>query len=348
MAGRLKPLLLVLLAGALVAAVIARTTPLLAAPHHTAVSPAVQTVTLGMGYVPSVQFAPFYVAEQRGYYRQAGLNVNFSYGSSPNLLQLVGAGRDEFAIADGTDAISASAGGIPITYVVTLYQKLPVAIFALKKSGIHTAANLRGKSIGVPGRFGSTYVGLLAALHAAHLSSSDVTIKTIGFTQAESVVKGTVDSAVGYSNNEPVLLTRHGYGVQTIEVGAATDLVGPGIVAGRTLIARNPGLVHRFVQATLRGLAAAIADPAMAFAAARRVHGLTTLRGRDVADQYAVLLRSITFWHSAATRLHGLGYADPAQWHRSVRTLAAIGQVSHQPGLSSLVTNRFSAGAARR
>ncbi|GAC1323706.1 MAG: ABC transporter substrate-binding protein [Chloroflexota bacterium] len=317
-------------------------------PHTAPMSAGTRTVTLGMGYVPSVQFAPFYVAEQRGYYRQAGITVNFSYGVSPNLLQLVGAGRDEFAIADGTDTIAASANGIPITNVLTLYHHLPVAIFALSKSGIHTIRDLRGKSIGVPGRFGSTYVGLLAALRSAGLGPRDVTIRAINFTQAESVVKGSVDAAVGYSTNEPVLLQRHGYRVNTIETGIATNLVGPGVVAGRSLLARDPGLVRRFVQATLRGLADTIANPAMAFAAARQVHGLSTLRGQDVADQYAVLLRSIKFWHNAATKKHGLGYADTAQWRQSLQTLGAIGQVPRRPNLARLVTNRFSRGAVKR
>src|SRR5919197_1469541 len=77
-------------------------------PSHTTAEPraastSLRTVTIGMGYIPSVQFAPFYVADQRGYYRQAGLKVTFDYARSPDLLQLVGAGRVGLAIADGTD-----------------------------------------------------------------------------------------------------------------------------------------------------------------------------------------------------------------------------------------------------
>src|SRR5947209_13617536 len=94
-----------------------------------------RTVTLGVGYVPSVQFAPFYVAAAKGYYRQAGLDVRFSYGFSPNLLQLVGAGRDDFAIGDGTDTIIARSQGIPVTSIATMYQRLPVAVFSLQKIG---------------------------------------------------------------------------------------------------------------------------------------------------------------------------------------------------------------------
>src|SRR5437764_98233 len=158
-----------------------------------AAAPSLRTVTIGMGFTPNVQFAPFYVADQRGYYRQAGLKVNFNYANSPTLLELVGAGSMSLAIADGTDAIAAVAKGVPIVYVMAEYQRFPVAIFSLARRHIRSVAGLRGKTIGVPGRYGATYAGLLAALHAAGLRPSDVKIQTIKYTQVESVAAGKVD-----------------------------------------------------------------------------------------------------------------------------------------------------------
>lgn len=308
---------------------------------------ALRTVTLGMGYIPSVQFAPFYVADQKGYYRKAGLKVTFNYSLSPNLLQLVAAGKVDFANADGTDAIAAVAQGLPLEYVMAEYQRFPVAIFALSKSGIHSVAGLRGKTIGVPGRYGATYVGLLAALHAAGLRPGDVTIRSIGYTQVESVAAGKVDAAVGYSVNEPVILARRGYKVTSLQVSDVANLVSPGVVAGRSLVTHDPALVRAFVQATLHGLADTIANPRAAFAMARTVNGLTTLHGSDVGDNYAVLLRATAFWHGSATRMHGLGYADPAQWRASTAILRSIGAIAHAPAPVSLYSNTFVAGAPK-
>lgn len=321
---------------------------LLGLPAGTAHSAQLRSVTLGVGYVPNVQFAPFYVAAARGYYRQEGLDVRFSYGFSPNLLQLVGAGREDFAIGDGTDTIAAVAQGIPVSAVATMYQRLPVAVFSLRKSGIRTLAGLRGKRLGIPGRFGSSYAALLASLHLHGLQPSSVTLQTIGYTQAQSVVQGKVDAAVGYSTNEPVVLERHGYRLNVLEIGALSGLVGAGLVAGNTVIAREPGVVRGFVRATLRGLADTIDHPQAAFAVSRRVRGLNTLRGADVGDQYAVLVRSMAFWHDAGTRVHGLGYGKPAQWAASIRLLRTVGQIAHTPSLASVVTNRFAQGAPAR
>jgi NitT/TauT family transport system substrate-binding protein len=341
-----RRLILALSLAVLMALVAAHVAGATAGPR--AASTSLRTVTIGMGYIPSVQFAPFYVADQRGYYRRAGLKVAFNYASSPNLLELVGAGRMAMAIADGTDAIAAVAQGVPIVYVMAEYQRFPVAIFSLARSHIRSVADLRGKTIGVPGRYGATYVGLLAALHAAGLRPSDVKIQTIGYTQVESVAARKVDAAVGYSPNEPVLLARHGRTVNTIEVSAVANLVAPGVVAGRSLITHDPTLVRAFVQATLHGMADAIANPHLAFTMALRVPGLTTLHGPDAADQYAVLLHTIAFWHSRATRAHGLGYADPMQWRTSVRILHAIGQLPQMPEPATLYTNTFVSGSTRR
>ena len=313
------------------------------APH------ALRAITLGMGFVPNVQFAPFYVADRRGYYRQAGLQVTFLYGSSPDLLELTATGHDDFAIADGTDVLAAAAQGVPVTDVMTLYQRLPIALFALTSKNIRRVSDLRGKTVGLPGRYGSSYVALLAALRMAGLRPDrDVTLSPVGYNQAVSVQGGKVDAAVDYSNNGPVILARHGLKIDTLQIGAMTNLVGPGVVAGRSLIARDPRLAQAFVQATLRGLAATIADPRAAFAIARTAKGLPPLRGSDAGDQYAVLQSTIPFWRDAATRAHGLGYADPAQWRASARTLQAIGQLPHVPSIDdTLVTDRFSAGAAK-
>jgi len=327
--------------------------PLFAAAKIQAARPAsapraLRTITLGMGYIPNVQFAPFYVADQRGYYRQAGLRVDFAYGASPNQLELVGTGRVTFAIADGTDVIAASAQGVPVTSVMTMYQRLPVAVFALAGKNIRRVSDLRGKTVGVAGRYGSSYAALLAALRLAGLRPDrDVTIKSIGFNQAVSVQSGKVDAAVDYSNNGPVILARHGVKIDTLQIGTITNLVGPGVIAGRALIAQNPSLVRAFVQATLRGLAATIKDPRAAFAIARIARGLPPLRGSDVADQYAVLQSTLPFWHDAVTRAHGLGYADPAQWSESARTLQEIGQIAHAPATHALIANGFSVGAAK-
>jgi NitT/TauT family transport system substrate-binding protein len=111
----------------------------------TAPSEGVVDLKVGLGYIPSVQFAPFYLADQKGYYRQAGLEVTFENKIDPDLVTLVGQGALDLGVADGTSVIPAVSQGIPIRYVSTIYGTFPSIVFAKTSSGITSAADLAGK-----------------------------------------------------------------------------------------------------------------------------------------------------------------------------------------------------------
>ena len=121
-------------------------------------------LVVGLGYIPSVQFAPFYLAHQAGYYADAGLSVEFQNKIDPDLITLVGQGTIDVGIGDGTSVIPAVSQGIPIRYIATLYGQFPNIVFAKASSGITTAADLAGKKIGTPGRYGSGWIMLQAML----------------------------------------------------------------------------------------------------------------------------------------------------------------------------------------
>ncbi len=96
-------------------------------------SPSPATVTplkVGLGYIPSVQFAQFYYAQQQGYYRDAGLDVTFENAIDPDLIRKTGLGTVDISLADGTSLIPAVSQGIPVKYVATIYARFPNVVFA--------------------------------------------------------------------------------------------------------------------------------------------------------------------------------------------------------------------------
>ena len=105
-------------------------------------------LVVGLGYIPSVQFAQFYLAQQNGYYADAGLDVEFQNKIDPDLITLVGQGAIDVGIGDGTSVIPAVSQGIPVAYIATIYGKFPNVVFAKDSSGIKTAADLKGKKSG--------------------------------------------------------------------------------------------------------------------------------------------------------------------------------------------------------
>jgi NitT/TauT family transport system substrate-binding protein len=271
---------------------------------------------VGLGYLPSVQFAQFYRAQQQGYYRDAGLDVTFQHEIDPNLITLLGQGAVDVGIADGTSIIPAVAQSIPVRYAATIYAQFPSIVMAGSASGIHTAADLRGKSLGIPGTYGSSWIMLQALLSSAGLVPTDLTIKTYpAYGQAIGLQQGQVQAATGFRNNEPVQLGLQGFQTTMLTVDGIVPLPGPGLVVGQSTLAAKSAAIKAFVAATLRAMREIIADPQAGLADAIAV---VPDLGNDRATQLAVLNATIEMWQSTYTAAHGLGAIDMDAWQRSL------------------------------
>nr|MBA2382969.1 ABC transporter substrate-binding protein [Chloroflexota bacterium] len=110
-------------------------------------------LTVGLGYIPSVQFAAFYRADQADYYTAEGLDVTFQNEIDANLIPKVGQGTVDIGLADGTSVIPAVSQGVPIRYLATIYGQFPSIVFAKASSGIVDADGLVGKKLGIPGKY---------------------------------------------------------------------------------------------------------------------------------------------------------------------------------------------------
>lgn len=299
-------------------------------------APKLTSVTVAMGYIPNVQFAPFYVAIAKGYYRRLGLDVHLQYGIEPNLLSLASAGKVDFVNSGGDEVLTAGAHGSHVTYVLTQYSRFPAALFSLQKAGIRRLRDLRGKTIGIPGAFGASYVGLLALLQTAAIPLSSVSLEYINFTQVPSVAHHKVDAAVGYANNEPIKLRQEGYRVQEFDIYHWVNLAGAGIAAGNTLIARHRALVQAFVRATVQGMRDTLRNPNEAFRISEQAVPEIKVQQRE---NRAVLTRSLDFWRPE--KGHPLGWVHPQIWTRTAQLLYRFKQIPHPVSASRFYTNRF-------
>ena len=294
------------------------------APSSASPTPAPEPVklTVGLGYSPNVQFAQFYLAQQAGYYREAGLDVTFQNKIDPELITLVGQGAVDVAIADGTSLIPAVSQGIPVRYVATIYAKFPNVVFAKASSGIATTADLRGRKIGTPGKYGSGWIMLQALLGSAGLTTDDVKIVLYpDYGQLVGVQQDQVDAATGFANNEPVQLARSGAEPVILRVDDVVPLQGNGLIAGTKTIEAKRDALARFIAATLRAMDDIAADPHKGLDAA-----ITTVPelGKDRDVQLAVLEATIDGWQNALTAKQGLGAVDRDGWAKSIDFIAGL------------------------
>jgi putative riboflavin transport system substrate-binding protein len=289
-------------------------------------SPSVGTTPLvvGLGFTPSVQFAPFYLADQAGYYRDAGLTVTFQNQIDPNLITLVGQGSIDVGLADGTSVVPAVSQGITIKYLATVYGQFPSIVFAKTSSGIATAADLKGKRIGIPGLYGSSWIMLQALLGSANLTPADVTIDQYPeFGQGAALAQDQVDAATGFANNEPVQAQLAGTPVTVLHVDQAIHLPGPGFIAGTTTLAAKRTAITAFIAATFRAMREIASDPTKGLEAA--VTAVPEL-GQKRATAEAVLDATIAAW-KAPNGTGVFGAIDRAGWQATIDYMTTLGMV---------------------
>jgi putative hydroxymethylpyrimidine transport system substrate-binding protein len=226
------------------------------------------TVTLDGWRGP--QAAGILVASTRGYFVEAGLHVTILHPGAPSFsIHYVVSGADDFGVTHEPEAVLAKEKGAPIVIVGSLISQPTAAMIWLKKSKINSIADLKGKTIAIPGYpFQKKF--LQSALAQGGLKLSDVKVKDLGYEAVSALASGRVDALFGGSWNlegaeleaqglEPVI-TR----VEKLGVPPYDELV---VVARRDRVAKEPQLIRDFMSAVIRGTAAAIEDPEEVFKA---------------------------------------------------------------------------------
>jgi NitT/TauT family transport system substrate-binding protein len=296
--------------------------------------PALTVIRLPMGYIPNVQFAPFYVAVEKGYFKQAGIEIQFDYKSETDGVALVGANELQFSLVSGEQVLLARAQGLPVVYVMAWWQDYPVAVASMPEQGIHSPADLKGKKIGLPGLYGASYVGLRALLNAGGLSEEDVTLDSVGYNQIEALVSGRDQAVVIYANNEPFQLEAQGYKVDVLRVADYVPLASNGLLSNEKTIAENPELVRKLVQATLKGVAYSLNYPNDAFEICKNyVEGLD---GTNQDVQKKVFIATLEFWKTDKP-----GFSKPEAWENMQKVLLDMGMLTQSLDLSNAYTNAF-------
>jgi NitT/TauT family transport system substrate-binding protein len=291
-------------------------------------------IRLPMGYIPNVQFAPFYVASEMGFFQEAGLEIEFDYNFETDAVALVASGERPFAVVSGEQVLLARAQGLPVVYIVAWYQEYPVAVVAKQETGINELSDLTGRRIGLPGLFGANYIGLRALLSFAGISEQEVTLDVIGYNQVEALTVDQEDAVVVYTNNEPVQLEARGYEISTIAVSDYLQLPSNGLITNEDTLRNNPELVSQMVASMLRGIRYASTYPDEAYEICLKY--VENLAEADQTIQREILDVSIQIW--SAERL---GYSQPEAWENMQQVLLEMGLLQTPLNLEEAYTNEF-------
>lgn len=288
-------------------------------------------VVIGLTYTPDVQFAPFYVAEAKGYYEESGAEVTLRHhGSSESLFGALEAGEEDLVVAGGDEMLQARSAGVPVVSVGALYEDYPAVLIVPADSPIEGPEDLAGHSIGLPGPYGQNYFFLLTLLAEAGLTEAQAEVEYIGFTQQAALSAGHVDSVIGFANNDLVQFTHAGLPVRAI-TPAEMPLAGSGIGAHEDV---DGDALAAVLAATYRGIQDVIDDPQGAVEiAAEHVPGLAEASAREAA--LATLEATIELYGAAD------GRQDPALWEQMAAFMADHDLLEGEVDPAAAMTNEF-------
>ncbi len=278
-----------------------------------------EQVKLAIGYIPNVQFTPLYVGMNKGYYRDAGINLKIEYGFGIDIFSLLQAGKIDLGLSDSDQLIVAGSKGMGLSAVFQYYQKYPVAIVA-KKGVVDSPAQFVGKTIGVPEEFGTSYIGL--KLFLAHYGlTGKVKIQKIGYTQIPALMSDKVDGAVVFTTNETVKLKEMGVAFNEWDVKDFSDMVGSSFISSNRDIAARGAVLNRFFQATKKAMNFIASNPSAAVDIAMKyIDGVD--QGQKTFLENSLLATSDLFKSSA-----GFGHLDPNTYRYSIQKLQTLGLI---------------------
>jgi NitT/TauT family transport system substrate-binding protein len=219
--------------------------------------------SLRLKWLPQAQFAGFYVALAKGYYKEAGIDLAINPGG-PNLLteNLVASGADTFGLSGGTDSVLAGVEkGLPIVSIGVAHQITPFVFVARKDGPIKTLKDFEGKKV-TAWFTGANYV-LLGMLANAGVDRSKVDLQP----QQVSVtpfVNGDIDVITATRYNE-LWSIRDRMGADKLQLFVAEDsgITFPRdtLIVSRETALKQPELVKGFLRASIRGWREAMANP---------------------------------------------------------------------------------------
>jgi NitT/TauT family transport system substrate-binding protein len=281
---------------------------------------ALDNVTLITDFGFNGRHAYFFVAIEKGYYKDADLEVKVVRGQgSVDAIRQVGANNAIVGFADAGSLVLARGNDqIPVKLVSIVYARPPQAIFCREDSGLKQPKDLEGASIANPAG-GATVDMFPIYARAAGFDAGKVKWIVAGSDALPVLLAGNRVPCVGqFTVGEP-LLRRQAAPARLVRFAfadAGVSFYGNGIIATDTTIATRPDIVRRFVAATIRGMQDAFADPEEAGRIMNKYH--------PTVDAVVAKGETEAVAELAQVKGEALGMIDPARIEETIGAVTSV------------------------
>jgi NitT/TauT family transport system substrate-binding protein len=307
--------------------------------HRARAQNALKQVSMALDWVYQGPNVGFMLAQDKGYYREAGLDVTINPGKgSVSTAQLIASKVAQFGFADGYVVGNGVAKGMGIKAIGGIFRRNPAAVVVLADSGINSPKDLEGKSVAITAG-SAQFQQWPAFAKGAGLDTSKIEVVNIdpagvGVALVTGRVPAIAGFAQGYvpsvearSKKETRIFWYADYGVR---------VVSNNIIVQDDLLKSDPELVRAFVVASIKGFLYGRAHPDEAVATVRKY-----LETADPAITRREMELSWKTWVTPNTQGKSLGWSADQDWVETVNVLKQYGGVTTPLSPEMLYTNDF-------
>ncbi|MDM8551376.1 ABC transporter substrate-binding protein [Desulfobacterales bacterium HSG2] len=211
-----------------------------------------QPVTIQLNWVTNVQFAGILMAKERGWYEDAGIDLTIKgWKIGISSIDEVVAGRAQIGVAEGDTLIKAGVNGNALRAIATQFQETPFCLMSKKSLGIETPEQLRGKTVGINSP--ESVVMTKIVLASKRLGYKDIVPVQVGWDIAP-LINDKIDAYAAFMNHDPLYMKEKGYEINIIPAFRyGYDFYSGVCFVTETMIRKQPDLIQKFMDVTLRG-----------------------------------------------------------------------------------------------
>jgi NitT/TauT family transport system substrate-binding protein len=296
-------------------------------------------VTMRLDWLYQGPNAGFLIAQDKGFYEQAGLNVEIGPGKgSGSTTQLVASKAAQFGFADGFVVGNSVSKGMSIKMVAGMFRRNPTAVVVLDESDIKTPKDLEGKTVAIP--TGATqFQQWPAFVKGCGLDAGKIRITNIDPAGSPpALITGQVPAIAGYAQGYVPSVEFRGNKKARIlwYADCGVTAVSNGIIVHTDLIKDDPELIRSFVAASLKGFLYGRAHIDEMAAIVKKFSQATV---PAISRREAEL--SFNTWVTPNTAGKPLGWMSDKDWDETVAVLKQYGGVTTPLEATQLYTNEF-------
>ncbi len=299
-----------------------------------------EKVTVMMAFIPLIQYAPFYVAVDQGYYADEGLNVSITYTSegSMGVIKQLAANKVQFGYAGADSVIISRSKDVPVVSIYNIEPKNLFNIASKKEKNITNPENLARKKVAIAGFGGSVYAMARMILQEAGVDYNNVEFVAVGGGLISSLVADKVD-ATSVHLAQKVIIDNMDVDTNILWAKDYSNFIGSvHVITSEQISGDNPELVKKFVKATKRGLEYAATHP-------NETADIYIKFNPDAAKNRNLQL---AIWNAFVEEVWSPGQLDKVgqpftdtQWEEAQDILYELGMIDKKTDVSKFYTNEF-------